>query len=193
MLLSKPGELQKNWLLFPEKINGKFAVLHSINPEIMIDYFDDLSSAEMAIRSVYKTKGFEYRWDNLVRGAAAPPMKTDYGWLLLYHAMDKNDPNHYREGYWNKVGAMILDYNNPQRVLYRSQKPILEATEKYEKEGCKPGVVYVCGSAIKDDNLFVYYGGADQVSCVATAPIKEFLHSLVNSPLPIHLNKLARA
>jgi predicted GH43/DUF377 family glycosyl hydrolase len=178
ILLSKPGEIQK--------------ILHSINPEITIDYFDDLSSAEMAINSVYNTKGKEYHWDNLVRGAAAPPIKTEFGWLVLYHAMDRKDPKHYQPGYWNKVGAILLDYNEPEKIISRYHKPILEATEHYEREGCKPGVVYVCGSIIKEEKLYVYYGGADSVSCVATMPLKEFLLSLVNSPVPIQVKQLAR-
>jgi len=172
ILISKSGQIQKNWMLFPEKINGKYAILHSITPQISIEYVDDLEAEDVVIESMKKPGKDEYRWDNVVRGAGAPPIKTEYGWLLLYHAMDKNDPNRY------KVGAMVLDYADPTKVLYRASCPILEPDAQYENNGAKAGVVYVCGTAIKDDTLFVYYGGADSVVCVATADIKNFLKDI---------------
>lgn len=172
ILISKPGEIQKNWMLFPEKINGKYAILHSITPQIAIEYVDDFEKEGFFIESVKKPGKDEHRWDNYVRGAGSPPIRTEHGWLVLYHAMDKKDPNRY------KVGAMILDYKNPTKILYRSSCPILEPDMHYENEGAKAGVVYVCGAVIKDGTLFVYYGGADSVVCVATADIREFLKDL---------------
>ena len=173
ILISRRGEIQKNWVLFPEKINGKFVILHSITPQIAVEYIDDLDKKGLVIQSDKKPGKDEHRWDNIVRGAGAPPIKTDYGWLVLYHAMDKKDPNRY------KVGAMILDYKDPTKVLHRAAHPILEPTEHYENNGAKAGVVYVCGAVIKDKTLFVYYGGSDSVVCVATADIDEFLKDIV--------------
>ncbi len=74
---------------------------------------------------------------------------------------------------------MILDLNDPRKVLYRASRPILSPDMYYENEG-KPGIVYASGAIIKDGNLYVYYGGGDRVVCVATVPIKEFLDDLVN-------------
>jgi predicted GH43/DUF377 family glycosyl hydrolase len=160
-------------MLFPEKINGKYAVLHSITPHISIEYIDDLEKDGLVIHSEKKPGKDENRWDNIVRGAGAPPLKTDFGWLVLYHAMDRKDPNRY------KVGAMILDNDDPTKILYRCSHPILEPAESYENEGAKSGVVYVCGAVIKDETLFVYYGGADSVVCVATANVNEFLSDII--------------
>jgi predicted GH43/DUF377 family glycosyl hydrolase len=87
--------------------------------------------------------------------------------------MDKNDPNRY------KVGAMILDYHNPEKILYRSRVPILEPDEHYENEGMKAGVVYVCGAVVDGDVLHIYYGGADMVMCVASSNLDDFLGRLV--------------
>ena len=172
-LISKPGQIQKNWMLFPEKINEKFAIIHSITPKIMIDYFDDIDEDRTYIeKSFRKVDANENRWDNIVRGAGAPPVKTKYGWLLFYHAMDKNDPNRY------KIGAMILDYKEPETILYRSRFPIIEPDEIYENEGMKSGVVYVCGAVVEKGILYVYYGGADMVMCVATAKLDDFLERL---------------
>lgn len=173
LLISPSGERHKNWVLFPEKINGKFAVLHGIAPEIMIDYIDDLDKPNI-IKSERKEgpqPGREEFWDNKIRGAGAPPLKTDLGWLLFYHATDSLDSNKY------KIGAMILDKDDPKKILYRSSQPLLSPDMHYENDG-KPGVVYVSGAIIKDEKIFIYYGGGDKHLCVATAPLKEFLADL---------------
>ena len=176
-LISRPGQIQKNWVIFPEKINGKFAVLHSITPKISIDLLESLNPDDVLIDSYHTHQHFmnKERWDNIVRGVGAPPLKTESGWLVLYHAMDFRDPNRY------KVGAMLLDYENPEKILARCSEPILEPDEKYENEGFKAGVVYVCGAVIKDGTLFVYYGGADMFVAVASAPLKEFMEQLISS------------
>ena len=174
--ISPPGQIHKNWVIFPEKINGKYAVLHSISPTIQIEYVDSLKhfTGETFITSNYRSKEpYNHSWDNWVRGVGPSPMKTKYGWLILYHAMDKNDPNRY------KLGALLLDINNPGKILYRSSSPILEPDEHYENAGFKAGVIYCCGAVIKDNSLFVYYGGADTVVCVASVDLDTFLKELM--------------
>lgn len=181
ILISEPGQVNKNWVIFPEKINGKYAVLHSICPEISIAYLDDLEfKQEKYINSWYAKDGRKNCWDNWLRGAGPPPIKTKDGWLLLYHAMDNRDPGRY------KLGAMILDSQDPSQELYRSESPLLEPDEPYENEGFKAGVVYACGSVIINNQLFVYYGGADTVVCVATANLNELLEQIKHSA-PIKL------
>lgn len=170
VFLSHPGQVQKNWVLFPEKIKGKYALLHAITPEISIDYLDNLDfEVELYIHSNYSNGNREAHWDNWVRGAGPPPMRISDGWLLLYHAMDKRDPGKY------KLGAMILDADDPTRILYRSNKPLLEPIEDYENSGFKPGVIYCCGAFIKEDELYIYYGGADTVACVAHGKLADIL------------------
>ena len=181
VLLSPPGEVHKNWVLFPEKINGKYAVLHSISPEILIDYVDNLDEFEnegRAIKSRYNRHSRTGSWDSWVRGVGPPPIRTKLGWLVLYHAMDIRDPNRY------KLGAMILDENDPTKILYRSQVPVLEPEEWYENSGWKSGVIYSCGAVVKDNDLYVYYGGADSVVCVATANLDTFLRELKEHGAP---------
>lgn len=173
VLLSPPHQIHKNWVLFPEKFNGKFALLHSIAPNILVNYFDDLSFSEgIYIHSYYHSSGQKYSWDNWIRGVGAPPIKTTEGWLVLYHAMDRRDPNKY------KIGAMILDNNNPTQILYRSSHPLIEPDTPYENHGYKPGVVYNCGAVVIDENLFIYYGGADTVVCVAYVKLNQLLTQL---------------
>ena len=74
---------------------------------------------------------------------------------------------------------MLLDYKKPTEVLYRSKSPVLEPDESYENEGFKTGVVYSCGAVIVENDLLVYYGGADSYVCVARVNLEEFLHNLM--------------
>jgi len=175
VLISPPGEIHKNWAVFPEKIKGKYAIIHSFYPNILIDYFDDLNelNGKKFIKS-NNTRPVDPKrdWDSWFRGIGPAPIKTKLGWLILYHAMDHKNPDRYQ------MGAMILDLKNPTKILYRSKNPILEPDVFYENEGYKSGVIYSCGAVIKDNDLFVYYGGADMVSCVATADLDLFLNEL---------------
>jgi predicted GH43/DUF377 family glycosyl hydrolase len=177
VLISPPGQIHKNWVLFPEKIKGKYAILHSISPKIMIDYFDDLDelNGENFIYSVHQGSLLWAARDRFIRGVGPTPIKTKYGWLVLYHKMEKNETHRY------KLWAMILDSKDPTKILYNSKTPILEPDLWYENEGYKSGVVYSCGAVVKDGKLFVYYGGADKVSCVATADLEKFLKELISS------------
>ncbi len=170
-LISPPGETNKNWLLFPEKINGKYAILHAITPNIMVDYIDDLDGMIPHIKSPRPhgpQLGRKDFFDNRIRGAGPPPVKTDIGWLLLYHANDDHEPHKY------KLGVMILDKNNPTKILYRSPQPILTPEMCYENDG-KPGIVYASGALIKNGELHVYYGGGDKHVCVAQTPLEPLL------------------
>lgn len=171
--LSPPHEVQKNWLLFPEKINGKFAVLHSLHSgsreRVLVDYLDDFENSEIV--SLYNPKKEEGAWDSTPRGAGPPPVKTKEGWLVLYHANDAREPHKY------KLGALLLDLEDPSRVVARSARPVLEPDAWYENDG-KPGIVYACGATLSGDTLRVYYGGGDKVVCVATASLSSLLAKL---------------
>lgn len=207
VLISPPGEVHKNWVIFPEKINpvrgskacekkyanqtsngvkGKYAILHSLCPKILIEYVNSLEfDGSTFIASCYDSKMLDSTsWDNWVRGAGPPPIKTKEGWLVLYHAMDKNDPGRY------KLGAMILELNSPEKILYRSAEPILEPDQQYENEGFKAGVVYACGAVVINNELFVYYGGADTVVCGARKNLDELLEAIKQSkPIKLEIIK----
>jgi predicted GH43/DUF377 family glycosyl hydrolase len=114
----------------------------------------------------------------LVRGVGPPPIKTEEGWLVLYHAMDKNDPDKY------KIGAMILDKNEPETILYRSNVPLLEPDQWYENNGHKSGVVYSCGAVAMGEKLFVYYGGSDNFVCAATVDMRLLIRRLKKTGTP---------
>lgn len=180
VLISPENARAKNWVLFPEKINGQYAILHALAPKIKIAYVDT-PEITPSIESVKDHGGGGYAdparkgfWDERVRGAGTPPIKTDLGWLLLYHAIDARNPKNV-VGY--KVGAMILDLHDPSRIVYRSPEPILSPDMPYENDG-KPGVVYATGAVVKDGNLLVYYGGGDKHTCVAKTPMDALLNWL---------------
>jgi len=184
--LSPAHEVHKNWLLFPEKINGKFALLHSLHSgsreKVLVDYIDDLEGS--TIQSPYNPKKDPGAWDSTLRGAGTPPIKTKDGWLVLYHANDA------RESYKYKLGALLLDLHDPSKVIARSLRPVLEPDAWYENDG-KPGIVYACGATLSGDTLRVYYGGGDKVVCVAKTSLKELLKKLkkpglVKEPHPKH-------
>ena len=94
-------------------------------------------------------------------------MKTDYGWLILYHAVDRRMV--YRLGY------AIAAPDDPARIVYRHPYPILEPKREFETQGIVSDIVFTCGAVVKDGTVYVYYGGADTVTCEATAPLEDFL------------------
>ena len=170
--------VDKNACLLPEKINGKYVVFHRIFPDILVDFVDNLDFENEYLKGEHKISPRPGYWDSRKVGAGAPPIKTKEGWLLIYQAVGDQDPGRY------KIGAMMLDLNDPTKVLYRSNEPILTPQEWYENSGWKYGVVYPCGAVEKDGTLFVYYGGADSVVCVATAKMDEFLEHLKKDGKP---------
>jgi predicted GH43/DUF377 family glycosyl hydrolase len=180
LMLSPHGEVHKNWVLFPEKIQGKFALLHSITPDVqveLIDRLEDVGHGAHKIVSRFGQKKGRNEWDTHVRGAGTPPIKTDRGWLLLYHATQAHDSSRY------KIGAMLLDLADPTKVIARSEGPLLSPDEYYENNW-KPGVVYTCGAVVKDGQLMIYYGGGDQTINVAHAPLDHVLTSLTSYKKP---------
>lgn len=171
VLISPPGEQHKNWVIFPEKIKDKYAILHSLTPEIQIDYFDNLDfDGNTFIKSQWYCEPVKDNGEMVVRSIGPPPIKTKEGWLVFYRAATADC------GY--TVGAMVLASANPTKILYRSNAPILEPTAWYENEGLKPKVIYGCGAVVINNRLLVYYGGSDTVTCVATAPLDKFLEKL---------------
>lgn len=176
VLISPPGVVDKNACLLPEKINGKFVVFHRIFPDILIDFVDNLDfESGNFLKGEFHITPRKLSWDSRKVGVGAPPVKTPDGWLLIYHAVGNDDAGRY------KMGAMLLDLNDPTKVLIRTLKPILEPTEIYENVGFKSGVAYPCGAVIIGDKLIVYYGGADMVVCAATADVNHFLKELKNT------------
>ncbi|MFW0858694.1 MAG: glycosidase [Dehalococcoidia bacterium] len=176
-----PGFTTKNAILFPEQFNGKFAMLHRVDPHIWVTFSSHLRCPWP--RKEHKilagsTSGM--MWDGRKIGAGAQSIKTKYGWLLITHGVD------YAFVY--RLGVMLLDLADPATLLYRSPNSILEPTERYEVgEGGTswvPNVVFTCGAVPREDNkgmldaddeLLVYYGASDTVISIATARIGDLI------------------
>jgi predicted GH43/DUF377 family glycosyl hydrolase len=109
-------------------------------------------------------------WDSARVGAGAPPVKTEKGWLEIYHGADSN--NRYC------LGALLLDINDPSKVLARSTEPVMEPIQPYEQTGFFGNVIFTNGHYVKGDNIFMYYGASDEVICGARLSISETLSTL---------------
>ena len=153
-------------VIFPRKINGKFVRINRpfINDThyMYISYSDDLLEWD---ESEILYKGIE-DWESFKVGASCPPIEVDKGWLLIYHGVD-NVKNEYR------VGILLLDKNNPSKILARTKKPVLEPDQEYEKTGLYNGCVFPTGAVLKDGTIYLYYGCADKFISVATAKLDE--------------------
>jgi predicted GH43/DUF377 family glycosyl hydrolase len=175
-LISPPGEVHKNWVIFPEKIKGKYAILHSLCPKISITYLDSLDFQPGSYLASYHNGGNgvgrEGVWDSIIRGAGPPPIKTKLGWLLFYHAISAREPNRY------KVGAVIVDLEDPKKAILCSSASVLAPDAVYENSGFKPGIVYLSGAVVKDGELLLYYGASDSYVCVASCGLDDFLAAL---------------
>jgi predicted GH43/DUF377 family glycosyl hydrolase len=170
-LISPPGLDDKDAFVFPEKVNGKYLIIHRIGHDMDYSYHADLNFKDDEWLEEYlwviPRKGW---WDSRKVGAAASPIKTPEGWLLLYHGI--SDSNIYR------VGALLLDLKDPTIVLGRTESPILGPEAKYELIGIIQNVVFPCGNVQINDELFVYYGAADKVIGVASCKIDELVKVL---------------
>jgi beta-1,2-mannobiose phosphorylase / 1,2-beta-oligomannan phosphorylase len=173
VLVSAPEVYDKDACLLPEKVEGKYLIMHRIMPGISIDASDTLVFGET---NWIKTQSYivprPHTWDDEKIGIGPTPIKTPAGWLLIYHGISKKDQ-------FYRVGAMLLDIKNPQIVKARTDYPILEPLEDYEKVNGR-GIAFPCGAIEMGEYLYIYYGGGDGVSAVAKVNKEELINFLVN-------------
>jgi predicted GH43/DUF377 family glycosyl hydrolase len=178
-IITSKGSDNKDVVLFPEKINQKYLVLHRprswVGPKFGVDR-PSIWIAEGNTLSNFEKHTLlmkpEQDWEELKIGSGPPPIKTEHGWLLIYHGVNKD--------LVYSAGAVILDLNNPFKVIARTKEPILQPEEPYERIGDVNNVVFPTGACIIDDRLHVYYGGADKVCCLAVVELNAFLESILN-------------
>ena len=176
----------KDAFIFPERINGKIAYLHRVEPSIQLDYFESFDEL-LSINSWenYQNKvetstimKSEYFWENKKIGGSVPPIRTPKGWLLLYHAVDDN--------FVYRGSVALLDLVNPSKVIARIPYPLLEPKEEYELFGDVNNVVFPEGGYIYKGELFVYYGAADKYIALAKIDVEELLNELEQYPVRAH-------
>ncbi len=158
-------ESNKDASLFPEKINGRFCMLHRRDPDIWIAYSSDLKNWTDHTRVMNPNPNNE--WESKKIGISGPPVKTKDGWLLFYHGVS-------HDGVYSQ-GIALLDISDPSKVLNRQSEPILEPELDWEKEGCVPNVVFSCGQIETGDSILVYYAGADTVMGIAELKKKDII------------------
>ncbi len=179
--ITDPTLDDRDVILFPEKVNGKFVLLHrpmqwtgnkygTKHPAIWICFGDDpLKWGKDTLLAKAK-----FPWETKI-GGSTPPLKHKKGWFVIYHAVDAAGVYH--------VGAMMLDLKNPCRVIARAPEPIMSPEAKYEWEGLYPhGVVFPTANVVLDGQLFVYYGCADKYIGVATADYDKLVNFVLNFP-----------
>ena len=159
-----PGIRNKDAVIFPQKVGGRYVMLHRIDPDICIAYSEDLMHW-CDLSSVMKPQ--VDGWDNWKIGVAGTPMKINEGWLVIYHGVSVER--------MYSLGVALLDSEHPEQVLYRSKQTLLAPKDDYERFGKVPNVVFSCGNVILKDKLFLYYGAADNVVCVATITLDNLL------------------
>jgi predicted GH43/DUF377 family glycosyl hydrolase len=159
ILLDEPN---KDGALLPEKINGRYFLFHRRIPSIWVSYSDDLINWSDHKVILNPRAG---KWDSNKIGLAGTPVKIEDGWLMIYHGVDEE--NKYR------LGAALLDKNDPSKVIAVQDEPILEPELDWEVNGLVPNVVFSCAGVIADKILYVFYGAADTVIGVAGIEVEK--------------------
>ncbi len=166
----------KDCALFEEKIGGQYFCLHRPSGIALGGNFIWIASSPDLVHwgqhtCILRTR--EGCWDSARIGAGATPIKTAEGWLEIYHGADAN--HRYC------LGAVLLDLNDPTKVLARSKAPLFEPVADYEKTGFFGNVVFTNGHLVKDDEITMYYGASDEVICGAKFSIRAILSELLNT------------
>lgn len=169
------GPDHRNCTLFSEKINGRYARLErphgTSDGDIYLSYSPDL--VHWGDTSLVLEKNQRY-WESAKIGPGAPPLKTDEGWLVIYHGCRQS-----MNGFSYQAGAMLLDLENPSRVIGKMRRCLMTPQESYERVGNVPNVVFptaVVRHGKDADELKIYYGAADTCMCVATASETELVN-----------------
>ena len=179
----------RNMVLFPEKINGQYVRLERPFPVYSRggkDRFDIWTSRSYDLRYwgdsslLMGVEDVPFANDKI--GPGAPPIKTEAGWLTLFHTVDI-DPTRGKNGWedtWKKrycAGVMLLDLENPSKIIGISKEPLIAPETKYEAdEGFRTNVIFPGGLILEEDGTVkIYYGASDTVECMATARVEDLI------------------
>jgi len=175
---------EKDALLFPKKINNKFALIHRIRPDIQIIYFPDFKDLTDAYWRAYLKKLKKYimlepkfKFENRYIGGGCPPIETEDGWLLIYHGVENASI-----GKIYHAAAALLDLKNPLKVIGRLNYPLFSPEETWERIGVVNNVVFPTGAIVKNGKLYIYYGAADTCIGAKSVDLKKLLIELKKNP-----------
>ena len=174
----------KNAALLPHRIDGRWVLLHRPRTEygggrggILLSRSADLMGWSAPEQVLQPREGAW--WDSLRIGIGPPPLRTEHGWLLLYHGVKQTVG-----GDLYRVGLALLDLDEPTRVLHRLPEWILGPLASYERVGDVPNAIFPCG-LLHDpstDELRLYYGAADTTICLATAQLADLMAAVLAAP-----------
>jgi predicted GH43/DUF377 family glycosyl hydrolase len=180
-IITIPGSEDKDVVLFRKFREGasSYMMLHRPSTWVGAQYKTDRPSIWIAegdsITNYKKHSPLvkpEQSWEELKIGVGVPPIRTKKGWLVIYHGVSLD--------HVYSAGAFLLDITEPRKILGRTKAPLLTPEEDYEIKGDVNNVVFPTGACILDNKLFVYYGAADKVCCVATVELQEILDYLLS-------------
>jgi beta-1,2-mannobiose phosphorylase / 1,2-beta-oligomannan phosphorylase len=166
------GEDNKDHVLFPRKIGGRYTALHRRYPKVWLAYSDDLRNwHEKDMLEVYGPRP-NNGWDATSVGSNGPPIETPHGWLCINHAYDQNHIYH--------MGVVLLDLEDPSQVISRPSKPIFWPEQLWELRGDVPNVVFSCANPVVDGIVYLFYGGGDHVIGLATCSLEDLVDFALN-------------
>lgn len=164
----------KDCALFPQKIGDRYYALHRpSSPELGGNYIWIAESPDLEHWGNHRCIAHTRRnlWDSARVGAGAAPIRTERGWLEIYHGADHK--NRYC------LGVLLLDLNEPWKVVARSTEPVMEPSTPYERSGFFGEVIFTNGHIVDGDTVTVYYGAADSVICAARFSINALLEQVL--------------
>lgn len=172
---------EKDAMLFPKKINGKYALIHRVLPGIQICYFDDFEELTLSFWKNYlkELKSFlviepKYSFENAYIGGGCVPIETTVGWVIIYHSVETN----IDKGQVYHACAALLDKNNPTKLIGRLNYPLFSPAEEWEKKGVINNVVFPTGTSLDDGVLSIFYGAADDTIGVRKLNLSVLLDEL---------------
>ncbi|GMW03520.1 MAG: glycosidase [Candidatus Hydrogenedentota bacterium] len=166
------GECARNkgMALFPRRINGHFAMCGRLDGQNLYIMYSDMVHFWETATLLAKP---EYPWELMLMGNCGSPIETEAGWLLITHGV--GPMRQY------SIGAMLLDINDPTRIIGRLRDPLMTPTED-EREGYTPNVLYSCGSMVFGNLLYIPYAMSDQTTGMATVEVEALIRALLASP-----------
>ena len=171
----------KDLILFPRKINGQFAIMHRIKPDIQIEFIDEIENLTPAFwedhcrnLSDHIMMRPEMPHEASYIGGGCPPIETQEGWLIIYHGvLTTGTGNEYT------ACAALFELDNPQKEISRLPYPLFKPEHEWERVGEVNNVCFPTGTSLFDDTLYIYYGAADERIATASLSLSGLIKELL--------------
>ncbi|MDB4924106.1 hypothetical protein [Mucilaginibacter sp.] len=173
--------MDKDLVFFPRRINGKLTFLHRIKPDIQITAVNSLGELTPEFWTNYLTHLADNifltpKYDHEIQyvGGGCPPVETAHGWLIIYHGVQC-----VAKGYEYSACAALFDLNDPQKEIARLPYPLFKPDQEFELAGDVDNVCFPTGTALFDDELYIYYGAGDDIIACASVSLSALLAELL--------------